>query len=78
MSDSTTINVKIGVIYAPRDLEIEVEDIDGFVADFEGAMTGEANIWWITEASGRRRGLVVDKISYVDIEPQTDREVGFG
>jgi hypothetical protein len=77
MSD-TTVTVKIGVMFAPREIELEVEDVDAFVSDFEAAMISESSVWWITEASGRRRGLVVDKVSYVDIEPEREKTVGFG
>ena len=78
MSDSTTVTVKIGVTFAPREIEIEIEDVEAFVSEFESAMKGESTVWWITDPSGRRRGLVIDKISYVDIEPEVDRAIGFG
>jgi hypothetical protein len=78
MSDSTTVQVKIGVTFAPREIELEIEDIDAFVSDFEGAMASESRVWWITDLDGRRRGLVVDKVSYVDIEAERDRTIGFG
>jgi hypothetical protein len=77
MSDSTTINVRIGVTFAPREIELAVEDIDGFVADFERAMASDDPVWWVTDSSGRRRGLVVDKVSYVDIEAEQNRTIGF-
>ena len=78
MSDSTTVTVKIGVMFAPREIEIEIEDVDAFLSDFEHAMVSDLKVWWITDLSGRRRGIVVDKVSYVDIEPEASREVGFG
>ena len=78
MSDSITIKVKIGVTFAPREIEIEIEDVEAFVSNFDAAMTSDARVWWITDSTGRRRGLVADKVSYVDIEPPLDRTVGFG
>ena len=78
MSVTTTVKVKIGVVNAPRELELDIEDVDAFAAAFEAAMTGDDRVWWVTEADGRRRGLVVDKVSYVDIEPERDRTIGFG
>ncbi len=78
MSDPTTVNVKIGVIFAPREIEIEIVDVEAFVSEFESAMARDSSIWWVTDASGRRRGLVVDKVSYVDIEPEVNRSIGFG
>lgn len=78
MSDSTTVRVRIGVTFASREIEIEIEDVDAFVLEFESAMTNGSTVWWVTDSSGWRRGLVIDKVSYVDIEPERDRTVGFG
>ena len=61
----------------PREIELEVTDVEAFVAEFETAMESESAVWWITEPSGRRRGLVVDKVSYVDIEAEQERTIGF-
>ena len=77
MSDTPPVKVKIGIVFAPREIELEVEDADGFIAEFEEAMSNEAAVWWVTEPNGRRRGLVVDKVSYVDIEAEEERHVGF-
>lgn len=74
----TTVRVKIGLISVTREIDIEVEDADALIADFEEAMSGEGRVWWVTESDGRRRGLVLDKIAYVDVEPQRSRMVGFG
>ena len=76
MSDS--VKVKIGVTFAAREIELDITDVDAFVADFEAAMASDSRVWWITEPSGRRRGLVVDKVSYVDIEAEKDNTIGFG
>lgn len=77
MSDTPTVNVKIGVTFAPREIELAVEDVDAFVSDFERAMASDAPVWWVTDSTGRRRGLVVDKVSYVDIEAERNRMIGF-
>jgi hypothetical protein len=77
MSDTPTVKVKIGVTFAPREIELEVEDIDAFVSEFETAMASDDPVWWVTDSSGRRRGLVVDKVSYVDIEAHKHRTIGF-
>jgi hypothetical protein len=78
MSDTLPVKVKIGVTFAPREIEIEVRDVEAFVDEFEKAMASEDPVWWVTDSSGRRRGLVVDKVSYVDIESEKDRTIGFG
>ena len=75
---ATTVRVKIGLISVNREIDVEVEDADGLIAEFAEAMRGEDRVWWITESDGRRRGLVLDKVAYVDVEPQRSRTVGFG
>ncbi len=78
MSEAISVKVKIGVTFAPREIELEIEDVDAFVAEFEAAMESDAKVWWVIDSEGRRRGLVADKVSYVDIEPERDRTIGFG
>jgi hypothetical protein len=79
MTDTaTTVRVKIGLISVTREIDVEVEDADRFIADFEQAINGDARVWWVTEPDGRRRGIVLDKVAYVDVEPQRSRMVGFG
>jgi hypothetical protein len=75
---ATTARVKIGLISVTREIDVEVEDADAFIADFEETMRGDDRVWWITEPDGRRRGLILDKVAYVDVEPQRSRTVGFG
>jgi hypothetical protein len=80
ISTSTTkkTRVKIGITYAPREIDIDVTDGDAFMAEFEGVVNGEAKVWWINDQEGHRHGIVVDKIAYVDVEPERERLVGFG
>ncbi|OFW66479.1 MAG: hypothetical protein A2Z12_05490 [Actinobacteria bacterium RBG_16_68_21] len=75
---STKIRVKIGLTFAPREVDIEVADAEAFIRDFEAAVV-TGGVWWVTDREGHRHGLVVDKIAYVDVEPgDRDRTVGFG
>lgn len=75
---STKSRVKIGLTFAPREVEIDVTDADSFIRDFEAAVAA-GGVWWVTDREGHRHGLVVDKIAYVDVEPgERDRTIGFG
>lgn len=73
-----TTRVKIGLISVTREIDIEVDDADSLLANFEDALENGDPVWWITEADGRRHGLLVDKVAYVDIEPGRNKTVGFG
>ena len=72
------MRVKIGMTSVPRELDLEVEDGQKVVSAFEEALAKEENVLWITEQDGRRFGLVVDKIAFVEVEPESDKPIGFG
>ena len=75
---STKTRVKIGLTFAPREVDIDVDDGEAFIRDFEAAITA-GGVWWVTDRDGHRHGLVVDKVAYVDIElGERDRTIGFG
>ena len=77
-STSTKTHVKIGLTFVPSEVEVEVDDATAFMHEFDAAVTA-GGVWWVTDREGRRHGLVVDKIAYVEVEPgERDRTIGFG
>jgi hypothetical protein len=77
------MDVRIGVTYSPKELDLELDDSDG--ADtvrkqVESALAGgAASVLWLTDRRGRQVGVPVDKIAYVEIgAPGADRRIGFG
>ncbi len=74
---TTKTRVKIGLTFVPREIEIEVGDPDAFKSEFDAAVA-EGGVWWVTDSTGRRHGLVVDKVAFVEIEPgDRERTIGF-
>ena len=72
---SDTVKVRIGVQSA-RELELEVTDGDAVVKQLESAKDWMV---WVEDAKGRRYGVVVEKVAFVEVEPDTGRQgVGFG
>ncbi|HWC12875.1 MAG TPA: DUF3107 domain-containing protein [Acidimicrobiales bacterium] len=74
------MQVRIGVIYSPKEIEVEVEDEDGdeLVQHVEKALGDGAAVLWLTDRRGRRVGVVADKMAYVEIGSEMgDRRVGF-
>jgi hypothetical protein len=75
------VNVRIGMIYNPKELEIELpEDQDGAkVADeITAAVTKDAGMLWLTDRKGRRVGVVTSKVAWVEFGPEAEgRRVGF-
>ena len=72
------MRVKIGMTATPRELDLEVEDADGLVRSLQQAVDGGEKILWVVDEEGRRHGLVVDKIAYVNVEAETSKTIGFG
>jgi hypothetical protein len=61
-----------------REVDVEVDDTDVLIADVERALTEGEKLLWVTTEEGRRYGLVVDRIVFVDVEPDKQRTgIGF-
>ena len=74
------MEVRIGVVYTARELTVETDDsVDGVTAAIEGAMSNGDSLLWLTDTKGRRIGVPVDKIAYVEVAADAGgRKVGFG
>ena len=74
------MEVRIGVVYTARELTVETDDsVDGVTAAIEGAMTNGDSLLWLTDTKGRRIGVPVDKIAYIEVAADAGgRKVGFG
>ena len=70
--------VKIGITHSAREIEVEVDDSEAFIRDFEAMVNGGQKLWWVTDQQGNRHGLVVDRIAFVEVAPDRDRTIGFG
>jgi len=74
------VQVRIGVIYSPREIEVDVatDDADEVTADIEKVLNGDTPILWLTDRRGRRIAVAADKITFVEIGSETgERRVGF-
>lgn len=74
------MELRIGVVYTPKELALEVDgDADATVQEIEKALAGGAPIIWLTDTKGRRIGVPVDKLAYVEVDAENgNRRVGFG
>jgi hypothetical protein len=76
------VDVRIGVTYSPKELDVELEDgaeAAAVRAEVEGALAGgESAVLWLTDKKGRQVGVPVAKIAYVEIgAPGPGRSIGF-
>jgi Protein of unknown function (DUF3107) len=79
--ERTPVDVRIGVTQAPRELTVEMPDDerDETVAAIEKALSGESDVLWLVDKRGRRVGVPVAKIAYVEVgTADGDRRIGFG
>jgi hypothetical protein len=76
------VDVRIGVIQTAREIELEMADDvdrDAVVKEIEQALGNGEAVLWLTDRRGRRVGVPVAKVAYVEIgSPQDERRVGFG
>jgi len=76
------VDVRIGITHTPKEIEVEMPDDaerDKVVADIEKLLKTGDGVLWLTDRKGRRVGVPVAKIAYVEVgAPAGDRRVGFG
>ena len=74
------MEVKIGVVYSAKELSIELDGkADQIVAAMEDALKGGAPVIWLTDKKGRRVGVPVDKVAYIEVaEEDATKRIGFG
>ena len=74
------MEVNIGVLHTPKELALELdESADEVAKKVDQAVQSGASVLWLTDSKGRRVGVAVDKIAYVEIhEDESHKRVGFG
>lgn len=75
------MDVRIGVTYTAKELEVDLgddADSDAIRDDVDTALAGDGAVLWLTDKRGRRVGVPVDKVAYVEIgSPEDARRIGF-
>ncbi|MFP5319040.1 MAG: DUF3107 domain-containing protein [Acidimicrobiia bacterium] len=74
------MNIRIGMIYTPKELEIELADDAGagIVDEITEAVTKDTGMLWLTDRKGRRVGVATAKVAWVELGPESEgRRVGF-
>jgi hypothetical protein len=74
------VNVRIGMTYTPKELELELEDgvSEEIVDEITKAVASESAMLWLTDRKGRRVGIATTKLAWVEVGPESEgRRVGF-
>jgi hypothetical protein len=74
------MEVRIGVVYTPREIVLEMgDDAESVSTTIESALKEKTALLWLTDSKGKRLGIPLDKLAYVEIaSPDSERKVGFG
>jgi Protein of unknown function (DUF3107) len=74
------MDVKIGVVYTPKELLVELDGgADDVRKHIDAALADKAPLVWLTDSKGRRVGIPTDKIAYVEIgSDDAAPRIGFG
>ena len=75
------MDVRIGVTYTPKEIEVELSDDtdrEQLISTIEEAVNAEGKVLWLTDRRGRRVGVPSSKLAYIEIGAgEGDRRVGF-
>jgi hypothetical protein len=72
------VEVKIGVLYAPRELVVETDKSPDDVEKLLSKAIVDGGVFALTDEKGSRVAVPVDKVAYVEMAVPDDRKVGFG
>ena len=73
------MDLRIGVTHVARELTVEMADdtdVDALRDDIEVALSGDG-VLWLTDRLGRRTGIPVEKLAYIEIGSAEGRRIGF-
>lgn len=74
------MEVRIGVVYSAKELNLEIEgSADAVETLVNDGLVGAGAILWLADSKGRRVGIPADKIAYIEIVGEdAAKRVGFG
>lgn len=74
------MDIRIGISNVARELSLEVndDDADTVKAEVEAAIEGDTAVLWLTDTDGRRVGVPVAQLAYVEFGSTSNRTIGFG
>ncbi len=74
------MDVRIGVTYSAREIEIDlgVADTETVKKEISAVLSGQQDILWLTDKRGRAVAVPREKIAYVEVGTDgAERRIGF-
>jgi len=72
------VNVRIGIADAAREVELELDDPAGVETEINQAFADGIEVYWVTDTKGRRVGIPLGRVAYIEINSEARSAVGFG
>jgi hypothetical protein len=76
------VDVRIGLVYTPQPLEVELPDdadLDALKAELEKVLSDDDHVAWLIDKKGNQVALVGGKVTFVAIGSGSDKgKIGFG
>jgi len=72
-----TIKIRIGMM-STRELEFEMDGESDVGKALDKALDKGEPVLWLTDVKGMRRGVLLEKVAFVEIEKPEKRDIGFG
>jgi hypothetical protein len=74
------MELRIGVVHTPKELNLELDGTaDEIIGTIDKAMADDIPMVWVTDTKGRRVGIPIQRIAYVEVdEDGGNKRVGFG
>lgn len=76
------MDVRIGLVYSPRELEVELPDdtdVEALRAEVDRILSGEAGVLWLTDRKGASYAIPGTKVTFVQVGHGGEKgRIGFG
>ena len=65
------MEVRIGVVHTPKELTLDLDGgVDEAFKTIDKAIKGGETMVWLIDTKGRRVGVALDKLAYVEVDAQ--------
>jgi hypothetical protein len=76
------VDVRIGLVYSPQPLEVELaddSDVDALKTEIAKVLADDDHVLWLADKKGNQVAVVGSKVTYVALGSGADKgRIGFG
>jgi len=71
------MRIRIGIADTPREVEMETDDAQTFIANLEAAHAAGEGFIWVDAIDGKQVGIPLSRLGFIEIESDQKVSVGF-